>query len=106
MVVVVPGRGGREAWFAALGVADGDAALVRDGALTAAYAAAVEHARAIGAEVLNARSRHVPSRRPAGIYKSRWGLRPTHDPLSPLYAVRAVTARGERFLEGRRLVGT
>ncbi len=39
---------------------------------------------------------------PAGTYKSRWGLRPTPDPLSPLYAVRAVTARGERFLEGRQ----
>ena len=104
MAVVVPGRGGREAWFASLGVADGDAALMRDGALTASYAAVAEHARAIGAEVLNAGRCTPRADDPRGVYKSRWGLRPSHDPLSPLYAVRAVTPRGERFLEGRRLL--
>ena len=47
----------------------------------------------------------LPGRRPApGFYKSRWGLRASHDPLSPLYAVRALTPLGERFLEGRRLL--
>jgi hypothetical protein len=106
MIVVVPGQGGREAWFASLGVADGDAALMRGGALTAAYAAAVEHARAIGADVLNLGRATSRGDDPVGIYKSRWGLRPTHDPLSPLYAVRPVTGLGERFLESRRLIGT
>jgi hypothetical protein len=104
MAVVVRGRGGREAWFASLGVADGDAALVRDGALTATYAAVAEHARAFGVEVLNAGRCTPRADDPIGIYKSRWGLRPSHDPLSPLYAVRALTPRGERFLEGRRLL--
>jgi hypothetical protein len=104
MAVVVPGRSRREAWFAALGVADGDAALARDGAVTATYAAAAEHARAIGAEVLNAGRCTPRADDSIGLYKSRWGLRPSHDPLSPLYAVRAVTPRGARFLEGRRLL--
>ena len=104
MAVVVPGRGGRDAWCASLGVADGDAALVRDGALTATYAAVAEHARSIGAEVLDAGRATPRADDPRGVYKSRWGVRPSHDPLSPLYAVRALTPIGERFLEGRRLV--
>jgi hypothetical protein len=104
MAVVVPGRGGRDAWFASLGVTDGDTALVRDGALTATYAAVAEHARAIGAEVLNAGRCTPRADDPRGFYKARWGLRPTHDPLSPLYAVKAPTPRGERFLESRRLL--
>jgi hypothetical protein len=91
-------------WLAALGVAGENAALMRDGALTATYAAAAEHARAIGAEVLNAGRCTSRADDPRGFYKSRWGLRPTHDPLSPLYAVRALTPAGERFLEGRRLL--
>lgn len=106
MAVVVRGRGGRDAWFASLGVADGDYALLRDGALTVSYAAVAEHARAIGAEVLDAGRCTPRADDPRGVYKSRWGLRPSRDPLSPLYAVRALTPLGERFLDGRRLLAT
>ena len=102
--VVVSGRGGREVWMAALGVSDGDAALVRDGVLTATYSAAVEHTRAIDADVFNAGRCTSRADDPRGFYKSRWGLRPSHDPLSPLYAVRALTPLGERFLEDRPLL--
>lgn len=104
MAIVIGGRGGRDLFCAVLGVAGGDAALVRNGALTASYAAAAEHARAIGAEVLDAGRCTPRADDPRGVYKSRWGLRPSRDPLSPLYAVRALTPRGERFLEGRRLL--
>jgi len=102
--VVVQGRSGREVWLAAVGVADGAAALVRDGALTASYAAVAEYARAIGAEVLNAGRCTSRADDPRGFYKARWGLRRSRDPLSPLYAVRALTPLGEQFLESRRLV--
>lgn len=104
MAVVVPGRGGRDAWFASMGIADGDAALLREGALTASYAAVAEHAREIGAEVFDAGRCTSRADDPRGVYKSRWGLRPSRDPLSPLYAVRALTPLGERFLEARRLL--
>jgi hypothetical protein len=104
MLVVVPARGGREAWFASVGVADGDAELMRAGVLTASYEAAIEHARAIGAEVVNAGRCTPRADDPRGVYKSRWGLRPSRDPLSPLYAVRALTPAGERFLDERRLI--
>ena len=73
MAVVVPGRGGRDLWFASVGVADGDAALTRDGALTASYAAAAERARTIGAEVLNAGHCTPRADDSLGFYKSRWG---------------------------------
>ena len=36
-------------------------------------------------------------------YKRRWGFRPTADPLSPLYALRARTPAGERFLAAQPL---
>ena len=106
MAAVVCGRGGREVWGVSVGVADGDAQLVRDGALTASYAAAAEYARAIGAELFNAGRCTPRADDPRGVYKSRWGLQPSHDPLSPLYAVRALTPLGERFLENRRLLFT
>jgi hypothetical protein len=104
MLVVVLGRGGREAWLAAVGVAGGDPELMRAGALTASYAAAVEYAREIGAEVVNAGRCTSRADDPRGVYKSRWGLRPGVDPLSPLYAVHALTSQGERFLERRPLL--
>jgi hypothetical protein len=104
MAVVVPARGGREALFAVLGVADGDAALVRDGALTAVYAAVAEHARATGAKILDCGGCTPRADDPRGFYKSHWGLRPERDPLSKLHAVRALTPLGERFLEDRPLV--
>jgi hypothetical protein len=104
MAVLVPGRGGRDLWFASVGVADGDAALMRNGALTASYAAAAGHARAVRAEVLNAGRCTPRADDPRGVYKSRWGMRPSNDPLSPLYAVRTLTPLGEQFLESRRLI--
>jgi hypothetical protein len=104
MAIVMPGRGGREAWFAALGVVEGDPGLVRDGALTATYAAVAEHARSIGAETLNAGRCSPRADDPRGAYKSRWGMRPFNDPLSPLYAVRTLTPLGHDFLDRRRLL--
>ena len=102
--ILVRGRGDRELWLASVGVAD--AGLMREGALTASYAAVAEHARAIGADFLNAGRCSSRLDDPRGFYKSRWGLRPSPDPLSPLYAVRALTPLGERFLENRRLLFT
>jgi hypothetical protein len=104
MAVVVAARSGREAWFTSIGVADGDRSLVRAGALTAAYAAAAEHARASGAEVLDSGRCSARADDSIAAYKLRWGLRPAPDPLSPLYAVRALTPAGERFLHSRPLV--
>jgi hypothetical protein len=73
--------------------------------LTAAYAAAVEHARASGAEVLDSGRCSARADDSIAAYKMRWGLRPEPDPLSPLYAVRALTPAGEQFLDQRPLVG-
>jgi hypothetical protein len=102
--IVVRGRGGRDAWAVAVGVADGDASLMQDGALTACYSAIAEHARAIGAEVVDAGRATPRADDSIGFHKSRWGLRPSPDPLSPLYAVRALTPAGVGFLEGQRLL--
>ena len=97
MAIVVAAGGGGEALFASIGVAGGDGALVRAGALTAAYSAAVEHARRSAAIFDTGR---CSPRADEGIaaYKRRWGLRPTIDPLSPLIALRARTPAGKRFL--------
>jgi hypothetical protein len=103
--IVVVGRGGREAWFSSVGVAGGDRSLVRAGALTAAYAGAIEHARASGAEILDSGRCSARADDSIAAYKRRWGLRPEPDPLSPLYAVRVLTPAGRRFLEQRPLVG-
>ena len=98
MAVVVAARRGRESWFAFVGVADGDRSLVRAGALTAAYAGAIEHARASGCEVLDSGRCSARADDSIAAYKRRWGFRPAPDPLSPLYAVRPLTPAGERFL--------
>ena len=96
--VIVVSAGGGEAWLGPLGIAGGDHALLRAGALTAAYAAAVEMARRCGASTFD--SGRCSARADDGIaaYKRRWGFRPNADPLSPLYALRARTPAGERFL--------
>jgi hypothetical protein len=98
VAIVVPGRGGREAWFASLGVAGRDASLLHAGALTAAYAAAIEEARRIGAETFDSGRCSARARDPIAAYKTRWGLRPEPDPLVPVYALRARTPAGERCL--------
>jgi hypothetical protein len=98
MAIVVPAGGGNEAWFASLGIADGDHALLRAGALTAAYAAAVEEARRIGVSIFDSGRCSPRDDDEIATYKRRWGLRPTVDPLSALYAVRACTPAGERLL--------
>jgi hypothetical protein len=98
IAIVVSAGGGGEAWLGPIGIAGGDHALLRAGALTAAYAAAVEEARCSGASTFD--SGRCSSRIDDQIaaYKRRWGFRPTADPLSPLYALRARTPAGERFL--------
>jgi hypothetical protein len=87
-----------EVWFAALGVMNGDPTLVRDGALLATYRAVYDLADRTEAAVVDAGRCSGWSDDPVGAYKSKWGLRPGRDPLSPLVAVRAVTPRGFRWL--------
>jgi hypothetical protein len=97
MAIVVAACGGSEAWFASLGVAGGEQALVRAGALTAAYSAAVEHARR-SAAIFDSGRCSPRADEGIAVYKRRWGLRPAIDPLSPLIALRARTTAGKRFL--------
>lgn len=103
MAAIVPAAGRREAWFASIGIAGGDKALLRDGALTAAYAAAVEEARRIGAAILDIGRCSARADDTIATYKMRWGVRPTVDSLSPLYALRARTPAGKRFLGAQPL---
>ena len=98
MAIVVRAAGGREAWFAALGIRDGDRALVRAGVSTALYAAALEEARRWGAPVFDSGRCSLRTDDPIAAYKRRWGLRESADPLSPVYAVRPLTAAGEQAL--------
>jgi hypothetical protein len=98
MAVIVPAGGGRDAWFASIGIAGGDGSLLRAGALTGAYAAAVEEARRIGAAILDTGRCSPRADDSIAAYKQRWGLGPTPDPLSPLFALRARTPAGERLL--------
>jgi hypothetical protein len=98
MATVVSAGGGSEAWLGPIGLAGGDHALLRAGALTAAYAAAVEEARRIGATTFDSGRCSARADDQIAAYKGRWGLRPTADGLSPLYALRARTPAGKRFL--------
>jgi hypothetical protein len=98
MAIVVSAAGGHEAWFASIGIAGGDRSLLRAGALTAAYVAAVEEARRSGASTFDAGRCSARADNQIAAYKSRWGLHPTVDPLSPLYGLRARTPAGKRFL--------
>jgi Acetyltransferase (GNAT) domain len=81
-------RGGDEAWVAALGVRDGDLALMRSGAIAAAYALAIDWAKARG-------MRRIDFGRTSGFqldgiarFKRKWGTSPVRDPLSRLIAIR------------------
>lgn len=94
--VIVPARD--EVWFAALGVREGDPALVREGALVATYRAVWDLCRSGGVAVLDAGRCSGRTDDPIGRYKMKWGLRPTPDPLTPLVAVRPATATGARWL--------
>lgn len=87
-----------EVWFAALGVRDGDPALVREGALVATYRAVCDLTRSSGAAVLDGGRCSGRTDDPIGRYKRKWGLRPTPDPLTPLVAVRPTTSAGARWL--------
>jgi hypothetical protein len=98
MAVVVSAAGGDEAWFTSIGIARADRSLLRAGALTAAYAAAVAEARRGGASTFDSGRSTARTDDPIAAYKRRWGLRPIADPLSPLYAMRARTPAGERLL--------
>ena len=103
MAVVVSAAGGGEAWFTSIGLANGDRTLLQAGALTAAYSAAVEEARRSGAAIFDTGRCSARADDPVAAYKRRWGLRPSPDPLSPLYALRARSPAGERFLAAQPL---
>jgi hypothetical protein len=98
MAIVVRAAGGREAWFASLGVRAGDRALLRAGVSTAIYAAALEEAGRCGAPVFDSGRCSPRADDPIAAYKRRWGLRASADPLSPVCAVRPLTSAGERAL--------
>jgi hypothetical protein len=96
--ILVAANGGDEAWFASIGLTGGDRNLLRAGALTAAYAAAVTEARRNGASTFDTGRCSARADDPIAAYKMRWGLRPTVDALSPVYALRARTPAGKRIL--------
>jgi hypothetical protein len=98
MAILVRAAGGREAWFAALGIRAGDRALLRTGVSTALYAAALEEARRWGAPVFDSGRCSLRADDPIAAYKRRWGLSESADPLSPVYALRSLTSAGERGL--------
>jgi hypothetical protein len=80
--------GGRRVWTPLLGVLDGDARLLQEGALAALYKFLLEWASDRGAETVD-----IGRTRPSlsdGIawYKSKWGFTPVPDPLAHLVAVR------------------
>jgi hypothetical protein len=91
-------RRGVEAWFASLGIQDGDPALIRAKALAATYRAAGDVARSCGAAVFDSGRCSGWIDDSVAWYKRKWGLRPAPDPLAPLVAVRAATPRGARWL--------
>jgi hypothetical protein len=98
MAVVVRAAGGREAWFASLGIRASDRALLHAGVSTAIYAAVLEEARRCGATAVDSGRCSLRADDPIAAYKRRWGLSASADPLSPVYAVRALTSAGERAL--------
>jgi hypothetical protein len=104
VAVVIAAHGGREAWFTALGLAEGDPELLRAGAITAVYAAVADDARAIGAATIDSGRCYARGDDPIGEYKARWGYRPVRDPFSPVFAVRALSEAGSRFLADAPLI--
>jgi hypothetical protein len=98
MAIVVRAAGGREAWFASLGIRASDRALLHAGVSTAIYAAALEEARRSGAPVFDSGRCSPRADDPIAAYKRRWGLRASADPFSPVCAVRPLTSAGERAL--------
>jgi hypothetical protein len=87
-----------EMWFAALGVRDGDPNLIREHALAATYRAVFDLTPASGAAVLDTGRCSGWVDDPIARYKSKWGLRPSPDPLTPLVAVRTATPAAARWL--------
>lgn len=75
-------------WLAALGVKDGDLALLREGVLAGIYALTLEWARAQGARELDAGRSPAFERDGLAQYKRKWGMRPTYEPFSHLVALR------------------
>lgn len=75
-------------WLTALGVKDGDPALLREGVLAALYVLTIGWARAAGMHRIDFAG--APAFQLDGLtqYKRKWGLSPVVEPLSPLIAAR------------------
>lgn len=81
-------RTGDTLWGALAGVRDGDPELLREGALSAAYAFLARWARESGATWLDV-GRTTPFRSDKlARYKAKWGFSPAPNPLSRLIALR------------------
>ena len=81
-------RSGTEAWVAAVGVRDGDVALMRSGALAAAYALTIDWAKASGMVRIDFGRTSSFQLDGIGRYKRKWGMSPVRDPLSRLIAIK------------------
>jgi len=81
-------RNSDQLWLAALGVKDGDLALLREGVLAGIYALTLEWARAQGAREIDAGRSPAFARDGLAQYKRKWGMRPTREPFSHLVALR------------------
>ena len=81
-------RSGTEAWVAALGVRDGDVALMRSGALAAAYALTIDWAKASGMVRIDFGRTSSFQLDGIGRFKRKWGMSPVRDPLARLIAIK------------------
>src|SRR5437764_1992510 len=72
-------RNSDQLWLAALGVKDGDLALLREGVLAGIYALTLEWARAQGAREIDAGRSPAFARDGLAQYKRKWGMRPTRE---------------------------
>jgi GNAT acetyltransferase-like protein len=79
---------GDRLWIALMGIRQGDAELVRQGAGAALYMFEIEHARAAGIRQIDIGRTSPFLRDGISRYKEKFGYSPVRDPLSPMIAVR------------------
>jgi len=82
-----------EAWVAAIGVEDGNLALMQGGAVAAIYALTIEWARNHGMRRVDFGRTSAFQRDGIARFKRKWGMSPVPDPLSRLIAIRADPAQ-------------
>jgi hypothetical protein len=79
---------GDRLWIALMGIKQGDAELLRQGAAAALYIFEIEYARSLGIRQIDMGRTSPFLRDGIGRYKRKFGYTPQRDPLSPLVAIR------------------